>query len=166
MEFTVTHHYDHPADAVFAVLTDFDNVKEKYEAVGQREVELVSTETGDDGSVTLVTRRVVPIDVPGFAKKVLSPSQSVTQTDAWGPATADGERRGTFIVESRGTPVRVTGTLHLAPAGEGACTNVSEVDIECRVPLIGGRIAEVVGKDTRKAVDHEQTWITKRLAGA
>ena len=37
MRITVDHAYQHPADAVFAVLTDFDEVRAKYEAVGQRE---------------------------------------------------------------------------------------------------------------------------------
>jgi hypothetical protein len=38
------------------------------------------------------------------------------------------------------------------------------VVLECRVPLIGGRIADFVAKDTRAAVDHEQAWIRAHLA--
>ena len=83
MEFTADHTYEHPADTVFAALTDVDAVRAKYEAIGQRDVNLVSRDVGDDGSVTLVTTRVVPLDVPGFAKRFLSPSQTVTQTDDW-----------------------------------------------------------------------------------
>jgi hypothetical protein len=166
MEFTATHTYDHPADAVFAALTDFEAVKAKYEAVGQREVQLVRRDEGGDGSVTLETSRVVPLEVPGFAKKVLSPSQSVTQTDSWGPPDADGSRSATFRVSSKGTPVSVHGTIRLSPTGPSSCTNVSVVTIECKVPLIGGKIADFVAKDTRKAVDHEQTWICEHLAQA
>ncbi len=75
-------------------------------------------------------------------------------------------RTGTFSVESKGTPVRVSGTIRLSPDGSGACRNVSEIDVECKLPLIGGRIADFVSKDARKAVDHEQTWIRERLAGS
>jgi len=164
MEFTATHTYDHPADAVFAALTDFEAVKAKYESVGQRDVKLSRRDAGDDGSVTLVTTRVVPLDVPGFAKKFLSPSQNVTQTDSWRPPEADGTRNGTFEVAAKGTPVSVRGTLHLAPTGDGSCTNVSVVTIECKVPLVGGKIADFVAKDTRKAVDHEQAWLREHLA--
>ncbi|HVN49914.1 MAG TPA: DUF2505 domain-containing protein [Acidimicrobiales bacterium] len=166
MKFTVEHTYDHPADVVFAVLTDCEAVRAKYEAIGQHDIELVQRDEGDDGSVTLVTRRVVPLDVPGFAKKVLSPSQTVTQTDEWGAPDASGTRAGTFTVESKGTPVRVSGTVRLRPDGPDACRNVSEVDIQCKVPLIGGRIADFVSKDARAAVDHEQTWIREHLAGS
>ena len=56
------------------------------------------------------------------------------------------------------------GTLHLAPTGPSSCTNVSVVTIECKVPLVGGKIADFVAKDTRAAVDHEQTWLRDHLA--
>jgi hypothetical protein len=164
MEFTANHTYDHPAAAVFAALTDVDAVRAKYESIGQRDVQLVRRDEGDDGSVTLVTTRVVPLDVPGFARKFLSPAQTVTQTDDWAAPQADGTREGTFKVEAKGTPVSVHGTLRLTPTGEGSCTNVSVVTIECRVPLVGGRIADFVSKDTRAAVDHEQTWLREHLA--
>ena len=164
MEFTVTHTYDHPADAVFEVLTDIDAVRAKYEAVGQRDVELVSRTDGEDGALSLVTRRVVPLDVPGFAKKVLSPTQTVVQSDEWAAPADDGSRSGTFSVDAKGAPVRVGGTLLLTATGPTTCTNVSVVTIECKVPLIGGRIADFVAKDTRQAVDHEQEWIRAHLA--
>jgi hypothetical protein len=164
MEFTADHSYDHPAPAVFAALTSFDAVKAKYESVGQRDVHLVRRDEGDDGSVTLVTTRVVPLDVPGFAKRFLSPSQTVTQTDEWAAPGADGTRKGTFEVAAKGTPVSVRGTLELTPTDDASCTNVSVVRIECKVPLVGGKIADFVAKDTRAAVDHEQTWLREHLA--
>jgi len=164
MKFSVEHTYDHPADAVFAVLTDFDAVAAKYEAIGQHDVELIRRDEGDDGSVTLVTRRVVPLEVPSFAKKVLSPSQTVVQTDEWDAPDAAGVRTGTFRVESKGTPAHVSGTLRLSPDGPDACRNESHVQVDVKVPLVGGRIADFVGKDARTAVDHEQAWIRARLA--
>lgn len=163
MELSATHTYQHPVDAVFAVLTDFDAMKAKYESLGQTDVELVRRDHADDGSVTVVTKRVVPLDLPGFAKKVLSPRQTVVQTDEWSAPNAKGARDGTFSVEAKGSPVKVRGTLRLAPKGATGCTNTTHVTIECKVPLIGGKIAELVAGDTRKAIDHEQTWIRGHL---
>jgi hypothetical protein len=164
VQLTATHTYAHPVEEVFAVLTDFEAVRAKYEALGHTEVEEVRREEGGDGSVTLVTRRVVPLEVPGFAKKVLSPKQNVTQTDEWSPADADGGRTGSFRVEAKGTPVQLQGVLHLAPDGTAGCTNTTTITIECKLPLVGGKIADLVAKDARRAVDHEQTWMTQRLA--
>jgi Protein of unknown function (DUF2505) len=164
MQFNAIHTYQHAADEVFAALTDFEAVAAKYEAIGQSEVQLVRREQGDDGSVTLVTSRVVPLDLPGFAKKVLSPKQHVTQTDVWSAPDDSGRRSGTFVVEAKGTPVRVQGTLQLDPRGSNECTNTTEVTVECKVPLIGGKIADLVANDTRRALDHELTWMSEHLA--
>jgi hypothetical protein len=166
MKLNATHTYEHPTDVVFAALTDFEVVRAKYEAIDQHELKLVRHDEGDDGSVTMVTTRVVALDVPGFAKKVLSPKQQVTQTDVWSAADGSGGRTGTFTVEAKGTPVRVQGALRLAPKGATGCTNTTEVTIECKVPLIGGKIADFVGKDARRALDHEQTWMSEHLAEA
>ena len=166
MQFNAIHAYQHPADEVFAALTDFEAVKSKYEAIGQSGVQLVRCERGDDGLVTLVTTRVVPLELPGFAKKVLSPKQHVTQTDVWSAADRKGRRDGTFAVEAKGAPVRLHGTLRLVPRGAKGCTNTIDVTVECGVPLIGGKIADLVANDTRRALDHEQTWMSEHLASS
>lgn len=163
MEFSATHTYPRAAATVFAVLTDFDRVREKYEALGHGDVELISREEDEVGGVTLVTRRVVPLELPGFAKKVLSPRQSVTQTDTWSAPATDGVRTGTFAAVAKGTPVQVHGTMRLAPNGARRCTNITDVTVDCKIPLIGGKIAGFVAGDTRRAVDHEQTWISDHL---
>lgn len=166
MHFTANHTYKHSAPAVFAMLTDFDAVRAKYEALGHSDVQLVRRDEGDDGSVTLVSRRVVPLELPGFAKKVLSPKQHVVQTDEWSAPDPKGRRTGTFAVEARGTPVRVRGTLHLSPKGARGCTNTTEVTIECKLPFVGGKIVDLVAKDTRRAVDHERAWMSEHLTSA
>jgi hypothetical protein len=166
MQFNAIHAYQYPAGEVFAALTDFEAVKSKYEAIGHSEVLLVRRDQGDDGSVTMVTTRVVPLELPGFAKKVLSPRQHVTQTDVWSGADGKGRRSGTFAVEAKGTPVRLQGTLQLVPRGAKGCTNTTEVTVECNVPLIGGKIADLVANDTRRALDHEQTWMSEHLGSS
>jgi hypothetical protein len=163
MQFNAIHTYQHSADDVFAALIDFDAVKSKYEAIGQSEVQLVRRDDGDDGSVTMVTTRVVPLELPGFAKKVLSPKQHVTQTDVWSGPDSKGRRTGTFVVEAKGTPVRVHGTLALTPRKGSGCTNTTDVTVDCKVPLIGGKIADLVANDTRRALDHEQVWMSEYL---
>lgn len=164
MELTVNHTYTHPADEVFDVLMDFDLVQQKYEALGHGDVELISRDVADDGGVTLVTRRVVPLELPGFAKRFLSPRQSVTQTDEWSGPDAKGVRTGAFEVVGKGTPVQIRGDMRLAPKGKRGCTNDMTVTISCSVPLIGGKLAGFVSGDTRRALDHEQVWVKDHLA--
>ena len=104
MKLATIHTFRRPVEDVFAALVDAEAVTAKYESAGQSDVCVVRREDGDDGSVTLVTARVVPLELPGFAKKVLSPRQSVTQTDIWSASDGDGRRTGTFTVEAKGTP--------------------------------------------------------------
>lgn len=159
----MTHHYDASADDVLALLTDFDAVRAKYEALGHSDVELVER-TERNGAVSIVTKRVVPMDVPGFAKKILSPKNRVTQTDSWTAPDAKGVRNGTFTVDAKGVPVKVSGVLRLAPGAKGGCVSEIAATVECKVPLIGGKIADFVGADTKKAIDHELEFNKDRLA--
>jgi len=163
MQFSVTHNYERPAEQVFAAFSDYRLVRAKYEALGHADIELVSRDGEDGGAVTLVTRRVVPLELPGFARKVLSPRQRVIQTDSWSAPDAAGVRTGSFSVAATGTPVQVHGTLRLAPVSARACTNAIDVVVECRIPLVGGKIAGFVAGDTRRAVDHEQAWTAEYL---
>lgn len=166
MQFDAIHDYQHPADEVFAALVDVEAVTAKYEAIGQSDVQLVRRDEADDGAITMVTTRVVPLELPGFAKKVLSPKQHVTQTDVWSGADSKGRRSGTFTVEAKGAPVQVHGTLELVRRGAKASINTTEVTVECKVPLIGGKIADLVANDTRRALDHEQTWMSEHLGSS
>lgn len=163
MHYEATHAYDRPAEEVVAALTDFAAMKAKYEALGHRSVSLVERSETPDGAITTVTKRIVPLDVPGFAKKVLSPTNDVTQTDRWSAPDAKGARKGTFTVEAKGVPVKIGGTLDLTPKGKGS-TNTITVTVDCRIPFIGGKIADLVGADTRKAIDHEGVWTAEHLA--
>lgn len=162
MEFTAVHNYGHPSDEVFATLVDTDLVRAKYEALGHEDVEMLE-HTEEGGAVTMRSRRVVPLDVPGFAKKFLKPKNSVVQTDAWSAPDAAGVRTGTFTVDAKGVPVTVQGTLRLEPTANG-CRNTITTKVDCKVPLVGGKIADFVGGDTRKAVAHEETWTKAHLA--
>lgn len=164
MRFEVRHEYAAGVEEVFDVLTDFGLMREKYESLGQSGVELIERDASD-GAVTVATKRIVPLELPGFASKFLSPRQTVLQTDSWTAPDVHGVRTGTFVVQAKGAPVTVKGTMRLAPDGPRGCVDTMSITVECKVPLIGGKLADFVGGDTRKAVDHEQTWIAGHLAG-
>ncbi len=167
MQFNAVHIYSHTADEVFAALTDFEAVKSKYEAVGQSEVQLVRRDEGDDGSITLVTTRVVPLELPGFAKRVLSPNdhrrpdRCLVRAGRLRRAHRDVRRRSQGHARPRSEAHSIL--LHRECKG---CTNTTDVTVECKVPLIGGKITDLVASDTRRALDHEHTWMSEHLASS
>ena len=143
MELTERHHFDASADAVIDVLATEEAVVARYEGMGHRDVEVQRIDRGD-GTVTVVSRRVVEVDLPGFARKVLQPTNTMTQTDAWAK-DPDGWT-GTFEVDVAGAPVQLWGRMQLVDAGSGSDYTVT-LSMNVKVPLVGGKIADWVGKN-------------------
>ena len=144
MQVTRTHTYEAPLPRVVDMLADVDATTAKYEGMGHREVRVLELEPGPR-SLRVRTSRVVDVDLPGFAKKVLKPTNTLVQVDEW-RAQADGSWTGTFDVDVQGSPVHLSGTMLLRPEGE-RCTEEIRVEVTVKVPLIGGRIADWAGKN-------------------
>jgi hypothetical protein len=144
MELTRTHRYDVTPDEVIEMFADPEAVRSRYEAMGHREVEILDCERSD-ASLEVRSRRVVDVELPGFARKVLSPTNTMIQTDRW-ERSDDGSWDGTFDVDVAGAPVEMSGTMSLGPVGDSADYAVT-VRMAVKVPLVGGKIADWVGKN-------------------
>jgi Protein of unknown function (DUF2505) len=163
MTVTGTHTYTAPMSAVLAMLRDKDATAAKYASQGHQQIEVL--ECGDhDGGIRIVSTRVVTVDLPGFAKKVLKPTNAMRQTDAWQPA-GDGSWTGTFDVDVSGAPLHLSGTMALRPDGDTTTHDVA-IDVKVKVPLIGGKIADWAAKnDVQRTLDAEfsfnETWLAE-----
>ena len=114
-------------------------------------------------SLRIVSSRVVTVDLPGFAKKALKPTNTIVQTDEW-RRDADGSWSGTFTGDVKGSPVNISGTMTLTPGGTGTEHTVT-IDVEVKIPLIGGKIADWAGKnDVRRTLDAEFAFNDARLS--
>lgn len=161
MELQRTHHFATPADRVIDVFADEAAVRDRYEGMGHRDVEVLGIDRTDD-SLTVRCRRVVDVDLPGFARKVLQPTNTMTQTDTWSRG-ADGWT-GTFSVDVAGAPIELHGTMALVDAGDGSDYTVTLV-MNVKVPLVGGKIADWAGKnDAAKTLEAEFAATDARLA--
>jgi uncharacterized protein YndB with AHSA1/START domain len=150
--------YDADVETVYQLITDPEFMTRKYTELGGKDVAVDRTDT-DDGGCELVTRRTVTVDLPGFAKKVMQPSNTAMQTETWAAAEADGRRVCTYHVEIQGMPSKVTGTVVLARDGDGT-TQVIDADVKISIPLIGGRL-EKFGVETGKDDLGKQVAFTK-----
>jgi hypothetical protein len=158
-----THVYPVPVDAVIAMFRDETATVARYESMGHRDVKVVELDADDD-TVRVVSTRVVDVDLPGFAKKALKPTNTMTQTDEW-QRQDDGSWSGTFGVDVQGAPVRIDGTMQLVPEANGARHTVN-LDLQVKIPLIGGKIADWVGKnDAQRTLDAEFAFNAQRLGG-
>ncbi len=145
--------YDAPLTAVLAMLRDPKATADKYSSQGHQQVEVIECNDSDAG-IHVVTSRVVTVDLPGFAKRVLKPTNTMRQTDDWRPE-ADGSWTGAFAVDVSGAPLHLSGTMALRGDDTKTTQDVA-IDVHVKVPLIGGKIADWAAKnDVRRALDAE-----------
>ena len=162
MKLDGSHVYPVPVDAVLTMLRDRSATVAKYEGMGNRDVEILEL-VSDDATLRIVSSRLVDVDLPSLAKKVLKPTNTMIQTDQWRRAD-DGSWNGTFDVEVKGAPVHISGVMRLSPQGDGARHDVT-IDFQVKVPLVGGKIADLLGKkDVQRTLDGEFAFNAGRLA--
>jgi len=152
-EFTYRQSFDGDPLTVFAMLRDPEYVQAKCDATGSLET---TAEVSDatDGTVTIVSTRVLPAQVPDVARKFVGDTISATETQVWSAAAPDGSRTATVEVEFSG-PLGFTGTLSLRPAGQGTEV-VTEGKFKASVPFVGGTIESEAAKQTERYLGAEQ----------
>jgi uncharacterized protein YndB with AHSA1/START domain len=112
----------------------------------------------DGESFTLVNDQVQrTAGLPSFAKKFAGETTRVIQTEEWSSTSG-----GTLRVETPGKPTSMAGTIELVPDGTGT-TEVVELEIKAKVPLIGGKLEGLMQQQVREGMDTErevgQAWL-------
>ncbi len=121
--------------------------------MGHRDIEVLEADQSDD-RFHIKVRRVVEVDLPGFAKRVLKPKNTVTTTDDW-KRNADGTCTGEQLVDTEGAPVKISATTRLEPDGDDATLYSVKIQLDVKVPLIGGKLADWAKGSVREQLDHE-----------
>ena len=147
MEVKGSHVYPVGVDVVIAMLQDKASTIDKYESMGHRDVRVLEFES-DAAAIRIVSSRVVDVALPAFAKKALKPTNTMIQTDEW-RRNGDGSWAGTFDIDVKGSPVRISGTMGLAPEADGATRHDVALDFQVKVPIVGGKIADWLGQEGR-----------------
>ena len=121
MQLAESHVYAAPVESVIAMLQDKSATVDKYESMGHQNVQVLEFEAGAD-AMRIVSSRVVTVDLPGFAKKALKPTNTIVQTDEW-RRDADGSWSGSFTGDVKGSPVKISGTMALPVSLENPSVN-------------------------------------------
>ena len=152
MKLTVSHHFDLPIETVWEMFHDPDSHVAKFTSMGHRDLEVLESDVGDD-TLDLTIRRTVELEVPSIAKKILSPTNTVTSTDHW-ERRADGTCGGHYSVDIKGVPAKTSGITKLVPADGGADYTV-ELEVKVGVPLVGEKIANALKPQLQKQMEAE-----------
>jgi hypothetical protein len=161
MRMQVSHHFDSDVETVYALMSDPEFLARKYADQGAAEIQVDSDRRED--APTVVSRRKMTVDLPGFAKKVMTPTNTVVQTDEWSPTDGDGRRVCRYRVEVQGVPSRIDGTVTLSPDGDGTRQDV-EAEVKVSIPLLGGRLEKFAVESGTKSLAQEAAFTAAALA--
>jgi Protein of unknown function (DUF2505) len=150
--------YDAPLADVDAMLMD-TGFRERV-CVAQGAVRKTVSVSEEEAGVRVVIDQVQAADgIPGFAKKFVGDEINLVQTEDWHDAVT---ARVEVVIP--GKPGQMTGTISLSEAA-GVTTQTVEMTIKVNIPLVGGKIENLIADLLRKALKAENSVGRDYLSG-
>lgn len=157
----MAHHFDHPAERVWEMFHDPASHIAKFTTMGHRDLEVLEEARTDD-TLDLTIRRTVELEVPSIAKRVITPTNTVTSVDHW-ERRADGTYGGHYSVDIKGVPAKTSGRTNLVEADDGGADYTVELEVKVSVPLIGEKVAGALRPQLEAQLEAEfaacETWL-------
>lgn len=152
--------FAHPADRVYAALTDEDCLRARLAKVGGDRSELVSFIRDDaSGSVTAVMRQTIaPEYLPSVVKRITPGGVTIERTEMW----EDGRHGGTVNAAVSGMPGSLKGTTAVSGKGTGA-ELVLNGEVSVSIPLVGGKIEAVIVEQLGRLLKIEARFTNRWL---
>lgn len=150
--------YDASPDEVFAMLAD-PAFREKVctaQGVVSHDISLTPSGAGFDLDMDQVQNTA---GLPAIAKKIAGDTTEVTLKERWADPSG-----GTLEIIAPGKPTSAKGTISLAASGTGT-TETVELEIKVKVPIIGGKLENLMADNVRSGMDVEHTVGAAWLAG-
>lgn len=162
MDFSLSHSFDAPADALAEALLDrkFQDSLGDIGALSERKV--LSQKKAAGGVVVRRVRCVLDVDVSGMARKLMGDGDPAWVEEAtWHP---DGSRWDWVIhPEVAGHLLSASGVIEVAGDGEVSTRRVAG-KIKVNVPLYGGRVEGWIRDGIEAAYEEEAARLADWLA--
>jgi hypothetical protein len=162
----VSHTLTYPAttvDAVFAMLSDpaYRKAVSDYQRVADFSCDIVPAADGAaGGGMTVRLEEAYGVDrIPSFAQKLVGNEIRFVQEESW--ASSSGAR---VHVAIPGKPGEMKGSTALSQAGDDVVHRV-DLEVKVGVPLIGGKLEDLVADFMTSALDAEHKVGLKWLRG-
>lgn len=147
--------YTQSVDTLFKFFGDKAGIEKKQAKLGSRNVSVETCKLTKD-SLELKFSKETPLDAPSALKKFLGDWQAATQEESWTGTPGKGYK-GTLKVELKGVPVKMNGSYNLTGDGSGSVLEVN-MEVKCGIPLIGGKLADFVGKTAKESMQAEYDY--------
>lgn len=157
----LTINYPQDVDTVYRFVTDPENIKKRCEASGERNVRIEIEESG--GTKIITSTREIDSDLPGFAKKLFSSTNTIIECREW--RDAGDKKTCKSHIDVVGTPGKIDSNVTISPSGSG-CTYDIEFEVTAKVPLIRRKLEEFIAKTTAEGMRDEHDYNKRALNAA
>mgnify|MGYP001815588078 CR=1 FL=1 len=157
----LTINYEQDLETVYRFVTDPDVIKKRCEAQGERNVRIEVEESG--GTKIITSTREIDSDLPGFAKKLFSSTNTIIERREW--RDAGDKKTCKSHIDVVGTPGKIDSNITISPNGTG-CTYDIEFEATAKVPLIRKKLEEFVAKTTLAGMRDEHAYNQRELDAA
>ncbi len=160
MTIETEHQFESSFDTIYGKLTDEEFLRAKYESIGSRNVTF-SECAQDDDVFRIEWTREVPANPPAFAKKFFSDWNALEEIMEWS-LLDDGTAHADYQCKFGAIPGVLEGEFDLRPDG-GGCVEEIIMKATISIPLLGGKIAGLVERDTATQLDQEYQYTRRAL---
>jgi hypothetical protein len=168
MEYRIEDTFDASAERYWEILFSDEYNAELWPALDIVRELLVFERKGEGPSLRIHReQRLVPQrEVPGLIKKFVS--GAITYTEKNDFVAADNTMRTVTIPGFAADRITTTGMYRLEPLGANRCKRIWDGVMECRIPLVGGKVEKLlvdeVRESYRRATDFTRKWIADHPA--
>src|SRR5690349_22033528 len=150
-----------PAEMVFATMTDEEYLRARLRELGGPGSDLLEHEATPDSARYKLKQGLSEKDLPPIVGKVMQGDLAIQRTETL-RKSVEGAYGGDVDVAISGVPASASGTMRLADNGSGSDFEV-RADVEVKVPLIGGKIEEIVAGQVRRLLEAETEFTARWL---
>ncbi len=150
MEFRTELAYDASPDEVYAMLSDPAFREQVAQAQDVVSVDVRLT-PGDDGFALVNDQVQNTKDLPAIAQKIAGDTTQAVIKEEWQSRTS-----GSISITAPGKPSSASGTIRLAPDGDGT-VEIVELEVKVKVPLIGGKLEKLMADQIESGYRTEHT---------
>jgi hypothetical protein len=140
--------YDAPMADVAAMLADPSFREDVCEEQGVERV-MVSVDADDTGMQVTVDQVRSAEGIPSFARKLVGEEINIVQEETWTSPT-----EGDISATIPGKPGEMVGTARLTEHG-GTTTETVEMTIKVNIPLVGGKVEQLIADLLLSALEAE-----------
>lgn len=161
MKMSMSHTFAASAKECWQMFSDPAAHVAKFEGMGHHGVTIIDKNKTKKSLAITITREVDIDGIPGFAKKFIKPRNTVVSIDRWSD-NGDGTYSGEFTIDTKGTPIAISGTTLLEAKGDSTSYSI-DVEVKVNVPLVGGKLEGfakgIVDKQLREEFRLADEWL-------